>query len=509
MSLRARRVRIVWAFVPAFFAASAGLQAATFVVGSAGDASDSQPGDGVCETPLGCTLRAAIQEANALAGLDQVHFAIGSGTQTIRPASALPAITAPVVIDGTTQPGFTDRPLIVLDGSRAGGNGLLVTGGGSTLRGLVIDGFSGNGIEVRNGGGNVIETCYVGRDATGDGGRGNGDNGILIESSSDNRIGGPSKAQRNLVSGNTGKGNGGGIRLSGGGGNVVQGNFIGTDITGMLDRGNEGRGISVASSSNNLIGGPAAGAGNLISGNRATGVRLLGGASGNVVQGNFIGTDRTGQPVLKNDRGVQIRGSHQTRVLGNLIGGHVYDGVLILDGSSDNAVEGNLIFYNGQGPLGDPAEQGWGGVFVITGTRNRILSNLIYGNTLLGINLGTDFNPTPNDPGDGDGGANGFQNFPVVTSAHSAGGVVTVNGTLNSTPGSSFIVQLFASPACDVLGYGEGLYPFGQTTVNTNGSGNASFSVSVAIALPAGWAITGTATGPEGTSEFSTCTPLQ
>ena len=71
MSLRVRRVRIVWAFVPAFFAASAGLQAATFVVGSAGDASDSQPGDGVCETPLGCTLRAAIQEANALAGLDQ------------------------------------------------------------------------------------------------------------------------------------------------------------------------------------------------------------------------------------------------------------------------------------------------------------------------------------------------------------------------------------------------------------------------------------------------------
>jgi CSLREA domain-containing protein len=92
----------------------------TFTVTSTGDAGDPNPGDGFCRTggspPGPCTLRAAIQEADALVGRDDIVFGIGTGAQTISPLSALPAITEAVTIDGTTQPGFAQDPLIQLNG---------------------------------------------------------------------------------------------------------------------------------------------------------------------------------------------------------------------------------------------------------------------------------------------------------------------------------------------------------------------------------------------------------
>src|SRR5712692_9164441 len=95
--------------------------AAQFVVNNTADEEDFSSGDGVCETAPGngvCTLRAAIEEANATAATDTIAFNIpGSGPYTIRPTSALPTITDPVTIDGTTQPGFAGTPIIELDGS--------------------------------------------------------------------------------------------------------------------------------------------------------------------------------------------------------------------------------------------------------------------------------------------------------------------------------------------------------------------------------------------------------
>src|SRR2546426_9701517 len=94
--------------------------AATFTVNSTADTTDAAPGDGVCDDGGGaCTLRAAIEEANAHAGADTIAFSIGSGVQTITPGSQLPAILEPVTIDGTTQPGFAGEPIIELDGSEA------------------------------------------------------------------------------------------------------------------------------------------------------------------------------------------------------------------------------------------------------------------------------------------------------------------------------------------------------------------------------------------------------
>jgi CSLREA domain-containing protein len=473
------------------------------VVTSAADGGDSQSGDGVCAAAGGgCTLRAAIQEANVAAGHDTIQFAIGSGVQTIATQSNLPAITSPVTIDGTTQPGFSGSPLIVVSG---GGrfNGFKVTSGGSTLRGLVISRFSGDGVELSGEGGNVLETNYIGLDADGTTPAANSASGVVILNSSNNRIGGPSIAQRNVISNNTGKGNGGGIYISGGSGNVVQGNFIGTDVTGMLERANEGRGIALSGTTNNLIGGPAPGAGNLISGNRATATRLIG-AHGNIIQGNYMGVNRTVTAFIPNDRGVQLRDSNDNQVLNNLLIGHTYDGVLIW-GGSNNTLRENVIALNGRGPVGDASESGFAGVWISTGTGNRLLGNSIYGNAMLGIALGG-WSPVVNDAGDGDTGANMLQNYPRLNSVTQSGGTTVVAGVLNSSASTAYFVQVFADSECDSTGAGEGRYFIGNANLATDASGQASFTWSFGVAVPRGWFVTATATDPAGnTSGFSGC----
>jgi hypothetical protein len=276
----------------------------------------------------------------------------------------------------------------------------------------------------------------------------------------------------------------------------------------MLERANEGRGIALNNSSNNTIGGPEPGAGNLIAGNRASGVRFIGG-SNNLVQGNLFGVNRTIQAFLANDRGVQIRGSNGNQVIGNLIAGHVYDGVLIWQGSSNNLVYANLIAFNGQGPLGDPNEAAFNGVIITSGVGNLVLSNSIHSNTILGMQFTGPFGVTPNDPGDGDVGANNLQNYPVLTSARLTGTTTTIAGTLNSNANTGFLVQFFSDSACDASGHGEGRYFLGQTVVMTDASGNAAFQVALPTQVAVGWIVTATATSGSGTSEFSACTTVR
>jgi CSLREA domain-containing protein len=120
--------------------------------------------DGTCNTAH-CSLREAINKANTLAGTITIKFDIGGGgVQTIKPLATLPVISAVVVIDGSTQPGFASVPIIELDGnlavdptgSGAGVDGLVLSGGGSTVKYLVINQFSGNGIRIEAPGGNRI-----------------------------------------------------------------------------------------------------------------------------------------------------------------------------------------------------------------------------------------------------------------------------------------------------------------------------------------------------------------
>jgi Calx-beta domain-containing protein len=134
---------------------------------------------------------------------------------------------------------------------------------------------------------------------------------------------------------------------------------------------------------------------------------------------------------------------------------------------------------------------------------NTITGNSIHDNAGLGIDLGDD-GVTPNDPSDADSGANNLQNFPIIGTAV-AGTPNTISGTLNSTPGQTFTVHVYANPACDPSGNGEGQTLIGSTTASTNGSGDAVWTLNPG-SLTAGDFITATATDSAGnTSEFSAC----
>lgn len=238
---------------------------------------------------------------------------------TIALASGLPAVTDALVIDGSTQPGYADSPVIELNGTRAtSSSGLILEAGGCTIRGLAVNRFlSAHGIVIQGPGGNAIEATYLGTDVAGMSDHLNGLYGIFVNGSPNNRLGGTSPAERNLVSRNVA----GGIVLSGGGaaGNRLHGNYIGTDSRGTSALPNTAVGVLLLDAPQNLIGGPGPGEGNLISGNGGPGLYLQGaGALSNRVQGNFIGTDVRGVSRLANSGGIRI--THAPR---NLIGGTV------------------------------------------------------------------------------------------------------------------------------------------------------------------------------------------
>ena len=140
----------------------------TFVVNGVGDESDAAPGDGICDNGLGnCTLRAAIEEANTLPGRDTVTFNITSGDPLIQVSAELPAITDRILIDGTTQLGYVNRPLVRIDGAAGCSrcSGLALASNDSTIRGLSITSFE-VGISI-SGENNVIEGNFIGVDRDG------------------------------------------------------------------------------------------------------------------------------------------------------------------------------------------------------------------------------------------------------------------------------------------------------------------------------------------------------
>ena len=388
---------------------------ATFTVNSTGDGSDSFPGDGLCRTsmipPFICTLRAAIQEANASPGLDVINFSIGTGVQTITPASPLPTITDPVIIDGTTQPGIVPgipcivagHPCIELNGFSAGclnANGLHITAGNSTVRGLVINRFCFSGIELQAGGGNVIQRNFIGTDVNGTADLGNGSVGVEVFQSPNNTIGGTTVGARNVISGNTFYGIL--IANSGATGNQVLGNFIGTDLNGTAALGNSDHGVYILAANNNIIGGTVAGERNIISGNGEDGVRIeASGATGNQVLGNFIGTDVTGTVGLRNFAdGVLISASPNNTIGGtvagakNVISGNNARGILIEGpAATGNQVLGNFIGTDVTGTVG--LGNAAAGVVIRNGASNNTIGgmsagvrNVISGNSV-GISIGS------------------------------------------------------------------------------------------------------------------------
>jgi hypothetical protein len=287
------------------------------------------------------SLRQAIVETNTNPDPETISFRIGTGVQTVAPTAALPTITNSVTIDGTTQPGFVDKPLIVLSGaSIPSANGVTITAGSSTVRSLVVNGFTtGVGIMLQTGGGNVLEGNYIGTNQAGTGAVPNG-TGIKVQSSSGNTIGGTVLGRANKIALNTGV-----------------------------------------------------------------------------------------------------------------------------------------------------------GVQVDTGNGNAIRQNSIFGNGGLGIALTN--------------GGNNNQAAPKVTRAISFGSTTKVWLTLTSTPNTTFNIDVFGNAACDQSGFGEGETFLGTTALTTGPTGTGSTTATFAVGVPPGHVITATATSPtSNTSAFSKCMGL-
>jgi hypothetical protein len=498
------------------------------------------------------SLRQAITDANTNPGLDTIDFSIpGSGVQTITPTSALPVITSPVTINGYSQTGASQNSqansdnavlLIEINGASAGSSSCLqITAGGSTVSGLVINRCAAAGILLSGAGGNIITGNFIGTDPTGTLSRANLNTGINITNSPNNSVGGVTANARNLISGN----NASGVVINGATstGNVVSGNLIGTNAAGTAALGNA-QGVSILGGVSNTIGGTTAGARNVISGQSSSGgVVLSGGATLNVVQGNYIGTNALGTAAIGNSAGIFTLGSTPNNLIGGTVAGarNVISGNtlgLFLAGASagvNTRVEGNFIGTDASGTAsvgniigvdifqdtsnnivgGTAAGAGnviafnnGRGILAESGTGNSFLGNSIFSNTGspgLGIDLKLDNGVTPNDAGDADFGPNNLQNFPVLTSATSAGGDTTIMGTLNSTASTSFRIEFFSNTSIDPTGFGEGQTFIGSTTVTTDAGGNASFTVNTGSATPTGRFITSTATSnvTNDTSEFS------
>ena len=517
------------------------------------------------------TLRQAILDANGNPGADTIAFNItGSGPHTISLASALPDITEALTIDGYTQSGAsanthaTDQGLdtvLQIEVEAGGASPCLISKASDvTIRGLAMYHCGTADIQllgaVTN---NVVAGNFLGTRTDGETipTNGNVSSGVHINQQTGARVGGTAPADRNLISAH----NFAQVTIAGGSGHVVQGNLIAMKPSGMETLravGDPSNGISATAGTGLLLGGPTAAARNII-GNVTTGILVQGSAVA-TIQGNFFGTDVTGQRAIiqgqfVNDgfAGISLLATGSVQILGNTIGG-VYEGIQIATGSpviqgnfvgtdatgtfdigtQRNGIfmnggtgaliggiapgEGNTIAYNGK-TAGPPA-----GIFV-TGGQAAIRGNSIFGNRQVGAGggLGIDLDVnggsggvTPNDVGDGDGGGNGRQNFPVLTSAAPAapqGSGTRVQGSLNSAAATTFDLDFYSicnlRPA-DLL---EGKTYIGSAQVTTDGSGNSSFDLVLPVTISAGELVTSTATDPGGnTSEFSqqlvfTCNP--
>ncbi|QSB00441.1 DUF4347 domain-containing protein [Methylomonas sp. EFPC1] len=617
----------------------------------------------------GISLREAIAAANNTAGTDYIYFGISSSSVHTINLTAPLTITSQVVLDATSDDSFSaNKPAIVLNGAGSIQDGIQLHGGsdGSTIRGLVIQNFTGSGITIAGSNGNTIAGNWIGLNATGTGAAANAV-GVSIWNSANNIIGGSSAADRNVISGNTilgiglntdngsttgnvikgnyigtdasganavgnanqgvwvsaagnsiggtvaGEGNvisgttnwvgiqleapasntlvagnliglnatgtaalanaGGGIYVqsanntiggttvaarnvisgnnasgitltgSSATGNVIAGNYIGTDISGMIDLGNANSGITIESSGN-TIGGTASGAGNLISGNSYSGVFINGeSADNNIVQGNIIGTDVSGNASLANSwDGISVIGGADNTIIGgttaaarNIIAGNTEAGIYISDsGTTGTTVQGNYIGVGadgvtalGNGMQGVAIENsatssliggtaaGAGniianndvGITVVgTSSSNVFLENSIYGNTRLGIDLADD-GATANDAGDVDSGPNSLLNTMVLTRAVVNGTNLTFSGTYNGAANSYYRIEVFS----DTTASGEGRTFLNALNIAVGSSGSTSMSFNFSDArLATGQYITVTATRTDSsystfyeTSEFS------
>lgn len=272
------------------------------------------------------SLRQAITDANDNSGADIIEFNIPntdggyniSGTNeqwTISPSTDLPAITESVVLDATMQPG-SGNYRIKISGQGSLDDGFLLntsSAAGSEIYGFEITGFNVNGNST---GINIFFVSTIGS-LIGASGKGNVINNCSL-----------------------------GISFSLSQNNIIQGNLIGTDTSGTVAIAN-GAGIFISSAGSQMIGGSNPSDGNLISGNTNEGININ--ASGaHTIEGNLIGTTISGLVALPNNHGVQITTSNSNNIIDNVISANTNDGIRF-GFSSSNTVQGNNIGVGSDG----------------------------------------------------------------------------------------------------------------------------------------------------------------
>ncbi|MCC7493989.1 MAG: right-handed parallel beta-helix repeat-containing protein [Fimbriimonadaceae bacterium] len=478
------------------------------------------------------SLREAIDWCNATAGTQTITFAInGTGPHSIVPASNLPAVTDPVVVDGYSQAGASPNTqasgtnavwMIVLDGRNvsAGGSGLHLGADGCSVRGLAFENWTSYGVDVRADNGTVAGCRF------GSSGRSNA-TALRFYNAVGGTAGGTTLASRNLVGYSTTAG----VSVDGCSDVVVQGNLLGTDAAGSTANANS-IGLLVTNTSAHAVL-----RNNVISGN-TTGVRLTGAyTTGNQLLGNRIGTTAAGTAALGNGTGIEVSAQAHNNEIGGPGGG---DGNLI-SGNSGHGLTiqtctGTLVQNNGLGVGAGGIALGNGGDGVAlsqsaansaiggtgtnegnqiannTGAGVRLLADAGNGNQIVGNRitanggLGIDLDPSGanfNDTDDSDGGPNQRQNFPVLDAAYDRGPSGTLLQYTIDSPSTqtTYPVQLevFQNDSAHWSGFGEGQTFLTRLAVNAPGSYNASLPQ-----LAAGTRLSATVTDANGnTSEFA------
>lgn len=540
------------------------------------------------------SLRAAITAANASAGADTITFDT-SLAGSINLASGLPAITdqvsivgntdghgVPIVaingagldvsdfsngleLDGASRGGTADGSsvsgLSVINFSNATGidvhasgvmlsgdyvglapgyasaanptltnnsSGIVLSGSGNTVQGSVVANSLGNGIQVA-GSGNQLLGNFVGTDPSGSMVLANFGNGVELRNASYTVVRG------NVIASNQGNG----VRVVNSDHSTIAGNLIGTDALGDAGNGNGGDGVVLDTNATfTTVGGGAAADRNVISGNSANGVNVKSGAGvGNVVEGNYLGTDASGTVAIPNvGNGANIGGSG-VLVTGNLLSGNFGNGISI--NGNNNTVVRNFIGTaadgasplggNGGSPFSDGVYvQGYGnaigaagagnviaynenaGVVVFVGSGNAVRYNSVYANGNIGIDLGDDGH-TLNDSLPHDGTNNNYQDFPLITGIKWASdGSLLLSGTVYGDHEADYTVDVYTTDAVDAGLNGQGRHYLGSFVVHVDASGHGDFA-NVSLAAPAAGDsyVVATATDEAGnTSEFSLAAAL-
>jgi hypothetical protein len=480
----------------------------------------------------------------------QVHIHAGSDNNLVRDSSIVNANVAAVEISDSGTTGN------ILQGNRIAGItptdpaseiGVWIHGGASdnTIGGNsfathpvaviqgeqvrnIISGNAAEGILIEDSPDNIIQGNWIGTTALGTAAHPNEGGGIKIDDSPGTLIGGTGPADGNVISGNGGTA---GLYIIGFGStdNVVQGNYIGTNIQGTAAIPNDGHGIAVINANDTNVGGTVEGARNVIVGGEVG--LYLGGEDtvGTLVQGNYIGTDKTGMIGLAGGPGIRMNEGEATigggvAAASNVISGHTASGISIGVTTGPTRIFRNFIGVAADGvtPLGNDEYGIFAGDPVTIGDLTKNHQNVIAFNGEDGIyssvtsatgidigrnsihdngDLGIDWHPdgvTNNDVKDVDTGVNTLQNYPMLSPNTNA----TATVTLNSTPNTLFRFDLYKTTPCDQSGHGEGAEFFGSTEGTTDANGDFTTEATTGVGT---FSMTATDTVTHSTSEFSEC----